>query len=234
MVIYPRDIISRSLFAREMIGLIRGRAYVRIGFSLFFPLLVMSGMVGMISGLEGIPVTFNLTFFAVMVSFFAMSIYAHLSNIDFLEFDQTIPIDTPKLIKVKVRIYLLVSLPMAISFLVIMSIIMGDLEGLLYGLPLVLVAVPYMGYVTAYLTGLWTNSLLFDPSVFLKYMIFTVLPLMFSTILSLLMVEMFLESIIGIAVILVMGIAAIKIISGSIDRRWNNMVLSSTGVGFRD
>ncbi len=233
-IIYPRDTISRSLFAREMIGLIRGRAYVRIGFSLFFPLLVMTGMVGLISGMEGIPVTFNLTFFAVMVSFFAMSTYAHLSNIDFLEFDQTIPIDTPKLIKVKVRVYLLLSLPMAIAFLVIMSIIMGDMEGLLYGLPLVLVAVPYMGYVTAYLTGLWTNSLLFDPSVFLKYIIFTVLPLMFSTILSLMMVEMFLESIIGIAVILAMGIAAIKIISGSIDRRWKNMVLSSTGIGFRD
>jgi hypothetical protein len=231
---YPKDEVSRSLFTRELLGLIRGKAYIRIAFSLLFPLIVMSGMIGLLSGLEDVPVSFNLTFFAVMVSFFTISIYTHLTNIDFLEFDQTVPIDTPVLIKVKLRIYLVFSLPISILFLLAMSIVTGDLEGLFFGIPLVLVAVPYMGFVTAYLTGLWTNSLIFDSSVFMKYMLFTVLPLMFSTLLSFLMVEMVLVSLIGIGTIIILGSIAIIILSDALDRKWKDTVLSSSGVGFRE
>ncbi len=233
-VLYPRDVVSRSLFSRELLGLIRGKAYIRIGFSLLFPLIVMSGMIGILSGLESIPVSFNLTFFAVMVSFFTISIYTHLTNIDFLEFDQTIPIDTPQLIRVKLRVYLVISLPISLVFLVAMSIITGDLQGLLYGVPLILVAVPYMGFVTAYLTGLWTNSLIFDSSVFLRYMVFTVLPLMFSTMLSFLMVDLPIVSLFGITSMIILGVVAIIILSNALDKRWKETVLSSSGVGFRD
>jgi hypothetical protein len=233
-VIFPRDSISRSLFIREVLGIIRGKAYIRIGFSLLFPLLVMSGMIGLISGLEGLPVSFNLTFFAVMVSFFTISIYTHLSNIDFLEFDQTLPVKAPDLIRVKLRVYLVLSIPIALLFLISMSIAIGDIYGLIFGIPLILVAVPYMGYVTAYLTGLWTNSLIFDSSVFMRYMVFTVLPLMFSTMLSFLMVDMFLPSIFGISIMIILGIVAIWIISNGLEKRWKNVVLSSAGTGFRD
>jgi hypothetical protein len=233
-VLYPRDKISRSLFTRELLGMIRGKAYIRIGFSLIFPLIVMSGMIGLLSGMEDVPVSFNLTFFAVMVSFFTISIYTHLSNIDFLEFDQSVPINTPQLIRVKLRIYLVLSLPISLLFLITMALVTGDLLGLIFGIPLVLIAVPYMGYVTAYLTGLWTNSLIFDSSVFLRYMIFTVLPLMFSTMMSFMMVEMLIPSLVGIAVIIILGAISIIIISNGLDRKWKDTVLSSSGVGFRD
>lgn len=232
--IYPKDVVSRSLFSREILGMIRGKAYIRIGFSLLFPLIIMSGMIGLLAGLENVPVSFNLTFFAVMVSFFTISIYTHLTNIDFLEFDQTVPVNTSQLIKVKLRIYILFSLPISLLFLVAMSIITNDLEGLFFGIPLVLVAVPYMGFVTAYLTGLWTNSLIFDSSVFMRYMLFTVLPLMFSTILSFLMVDMFLPSVIGIVIIIILGAVAIIIISNALEKKWRETVLSSAGVGFRE
>ncbi|RLF60848.1 MAG: hypothetical protein DRN37_02020 [Thermoplasmata archaeon] len=233
-ILYPSDHVSRALLAREMLSLVRGKAYLRISFSLLFPLLVISGMIGLISGMEEVPVRFNVTFFAVMISFFTISIYTHLTNMDFLDFDQTLPVDTPRLIRVKVRLYLMLSLPIAFMFLITMSIATGDMKGLLFGLPLVLVAVPYMGFVTAYLTGLWTNSLLFDSSVFMKYMIFTVLPLMFSTILSFLMTEVLLPSIIGIAAIILMGVAAVFIISRGLDSRWKDVPLSSSGSGFRN
>lgn len=233
-VLYPRDTISRSLFAREIIGIIRGKAYIRIGFSIIFPLLVMSGMIGLISGLEGLPVRFNLTFFAVMVSFFTISIYTHLSNIDFLDFDQTIPVKTPDLIRVKLKVYLVLSIPISLLFLISMSLAIGDIYGLIFGIPLILVAVPYMGYVTAYLTGLWTNSLIFDSSVFMRYMVFTVLPLMFSTMLSFLMVDLFLPSVIGISVMILMGAAAIIIISRGLEKRWKDTIMSSAGTGFRE
>lgn len=231
-ILYPRDLTSRVLLARELLGLVRGKAYIRIGFSLFFPLLVISGMIGIISGLEGVPVKFNLTFFAIMISFFTISIYSHLTNIDYLDFDQTLPVGTPALIKVKIRMFLILSLPVSLVFLLIMSLVMNDLAGLMFGIPLVLVTVPYMGYVTAYLTGLWTNSLLFDSTVFMRYMLFTVPPLMMASILSFLMAEMFWPSAIGISGVIIAGIIFVLLFRRGLNKKWKDVILSSSGEGY--
>jgi small-conductance mechanosensitive channel len=112
-----------------------------------------------------------------------------------------------------------------------MGAVTGEWKELLFSIPLLLVAVPYMAYVTAYLTGLWTNTLLLDSSVFVRYMVFTVLPLMFSMMLSLLMTSAFIPSVIGLAVIMIIGAAATTIISRKIRTRWHDAVLDSAGGG---
>jgi hypothetical protein len=225
------DPITNSLFSREIMNLFRGKAYIRIVFSLFFPLLVMLGLVGMISGFDQGSLDFNMPFFAVMVSFFTMSIYTNLVNTDFLEFDQTLPIRTSDLIQIKVKVYLVLAIPLATVFLVIVALATGDLIGLVYALPLMIVMVPYMGYVTAYLTGLWTNSMLFDASVFLKYLVLTVLPLMMATLLSFLMESIFIVSIIGLGSIVIAGIVSTLFLSGSLEKKWSDAVLQSAGSG---
>ena len=91
--------------------------------------------------------------------------------------------------------------------------------------------VPYMGYVTAYLTGLWTNSMLFDASVFLKYMVLTVLPLMMATLLSFLMESILVVSMIGLGLITIAGLVSTMFISRSLDKKWSDAVLQSAGSG---
>jgi hypothetical protein len=228
---FDRDPIKSSLLAREIMNLMRGKAYIRIGFSLFFPLLVMLGLVGIISGFDQGSLDFNMPFFAVMVSFFTMSIYTNLVNMDFLDFDQTIPIRTSDLIRVKLKLYLLIAIPLSIVFLILVSLATGDLIGLIFALPPVMVMVPYMGYVTAYLTGLWTNSMLFDASVFLRYLILTVLPLMMATLLSFLMESILVISIIGLGLITIAGSVSTLFLSRSLEKKWSDAVLQSAGNG---
>lgn len=225
------DPIKNSLLTREVMNLLRGKAYVRIVFSLFFPLLVMLGLVGIISGVGRGSLDFNMPFFAVMVSFFTMSIYTNLVNMDFLEFDQTLPIRTSDLIRVKLLLYIVMALPLSVIFLLLVSLGTGDLTGLLFAMPLVLVMVPYMGHVTAYLTGLWTNSMLFDASVFLKYLILTVLPLMMATLLSFLMESIMVISIIGLGLITIAGLASTLFLSRSLEKKWSDAILQSAGSG---
>ncbi|MEA3559972.1 MAG: hypothetical protein U9R75_12030 [Candidatus Thermoplasmatota archaeon] len=226
---FSKDRRNSALMAREFMNLIRGKVYIRMAFSMFFPMLVMTILVGIVGGMEGSPLSLNMPFLAVMVSFFTMSIYTHITNMDHLDHDQTLPIRTSDLIRVKIRVYLMISMPLSVFFMLIAGSIMKDPVGLLLSLPLVLVMVPYMGYVTAYLTGLWTNSMLFDSSVFIKYIALAVGPLMFATILSMMMEEMDLISFIGMAMIMIGSIISTIILSRSLEKKWKGAVLSSTG-----
>jgi hypothetical protein len=226
-----RDQVGSSLISREIMNLLRSKAYIRISFSLLFPLLVMGGLIGMIGGLDQNIIDFNMPFFAVMVSFFTMSIYTNLVNMDFLEYDQTIPVRTPDLIRVKIKLFMIIAVPVSLLFLLVAGILKQDPLGLLFSIPLVLIMVPYMGYVTAYLTGLWTNSMLFDSSVFLRYITLTVMPLMMATLLSFLMERIFLISVIGIGIISMAGIISTMFLSRSLDSRWSDTVLESAGSG---
>ncbi len=226
-----KDRIMASLMARETMNLLRGKAYVRLLFSLVFPLLIIGGLVGIIKGVDINTIDFNMPFFAVMVSFFTMSIYTNLVNTDFLEFDQTIPVRTSDIIRVKLMMHMIIAVPISVFFLVVIAVATGDIRGLLFAIPLALVMVPYMGYVTAYLTGLWTNSMLFDASVFLRYMTLTVLPLMMATLLSFLMDTIFVISIIGLGLITISGIISTIFLSRSLDKKWSDAILQSAGSG---
>lgn len=228
-----KDPIYSALAARELINLLRGRAYVRISFSLFFPLMVMGGLVVFLQAFDPTSIDFNMPFFAVMISFFTMSVYTHLTNMDYLDYDQTIPVKTGDIVRVKVWVYLTISIPIAVLLIMLIALVRGDPRGLLFSLPLVLVMVPYMGYVTAYLTGLWTNSMLFDASVFLRYMALTVGPLLFATLLSFLMDRMLWISVSGLILIMVGGAASTLILARSLDEKWKETTLTSAG-GLRE
>jgi len=219
--------LKRGLFSREVINLIRGRVYIRIIFSLVIPMVVILAMAGIIGGIEGAPIQFNMVFFSIMVSFFTVSIYSNLVNMDYLDFDQTLPITTPTMIRMKLLGHVLISTPISLVVVLAIAALLGEWNGILIGLPVMLVSIPYMGFVTAYLTGLWTNSMLFDSTVFMKYLLFTVIPLMSATVLSYLMDTMFWVSFVGLGIVILVELGAIKLLSIGIDRRWNDSNLSS-------
>ncbi|MGA1873619.1 MAG: hypothetical protein ACMUHY_08090 [Thermoplasmatota archaeon] len=227
--LFMKDPVMGTLLARELINLRRGKAYLRIVFSLFFPLLVMGGLVGLIDGLDSNTIDFNMPFFAVMVSFFTMSVYTNIVNMDFLEFDQTLPVRTGDMIKVKLRLFHIIAVPSAIIFLSLVALFRRDLEGLMFSLPITIVMVGYMGGVTAYLTGLWTNSMLFDATVFLRYLTLTVLPLMIATLLSFLMDTIFLASLVGLSILTVCGLVSTIFLHKALDEKWSDAVLQSAG-----
>lgn len=218
-----------SVMGREVLNLARGRAYIGIAFSLFVPILVLAAFSGILSSVGGIPQGFNAVFFSVMVSIFTVSIYNGLVNLDSLDFDQTLPLDVPAIVRAKVRLHLVLALPTWAVITVIIGAFSGDGIGLAVGMPVGLVTVVYMGYATAYLTGLWTNSMLFDASVFLRYVAFSALPMLYATILSFTMDEWPLPSMGALAVYIALAILSTAIMDRGIDRRWKDRVLASAG-----
>jgi len=217
----------RSLIVRDLLGMIRGGAYVRIGFSLVMPVIIMGALAGIISSIEDAPVKFNMVFFSVMISFFTVSVYTNLTNLDYLDCDQNLPISTSGMIRMKVLLHVLISLPFSIVILVVIAAATGDWSSLGLGIPFMFIAVPYMGFVTAYLTGLWTNSLLFNSAVFLKYLVFTVLPLVMATFLSYLLDSHFWYALAGLGAVMLVGIVAMKLLNRWISDRWDGVPLFS-------
>ena len=215
------------LISRDLINLIRGRAYVRLLFSLMMPVLVLTALAGVAGGVSDVPVQFNMVFFSVMISFLTVSVYTNLTNMDHLDSDQSLPVRATDLIRLKVLEHVLISLPLGILISVTVAAALNQWSTLLFGIPLMLVAVPYMGMVTAYLTGLWTNSLLFNSSVFLKYMVFTVLPLMSATMLSYMLESFYWPSLIGLGIIILTGSISMLFINKGIDKKWDGAPLFS-------
>jgi hypothetical protein len=217
------------VLGREMLNLVRGKAYLGIGFSLFVPLIILTAFTGIVSNVGNVPFGFNGIFFSVMVSIFTVSIYNGLVSLDSLDFDQTIPLDVPTLVRAKIRLHLLFALPIWAVITIIICIVMGDWMGIAVGLPVGLVTVVYMGYATAYLTGLWTNSMLFDASIFLRYVTFTILPVLYATILSYTIQKVPIPSIGALVIYVILVIFAIAMIDRGIDERWKDRVLTSAG-----
>ena len=71
------------------------------------------------------------------------------------------------------------------------------------------------------------SSMLFDSTVFMKYLLFTVLPLMSATVLSYLMETMFWVSLMGLAVVVSLELGAIMLLSRGIENKWSDANLSS-------
>lgn len=218
---------KRSLLVRDLLNIIRGGAYIRIGFSLLMPVIIMGALAGIISGIDDAPVEFNMVFFSVMISFFTVSVYTNLTNLDYLDCDQNLPISTAGLIRMKVILHVLISIPFSLAILIVIAFLTNDWSSLSLGIPFMFIAIPYMGFVTAYLTGLWTNSLLFNSGVFLKYILFTVLPLVMATFLSYLMDSHFWIALAGLGAVMLTGIVAMKIINRWISEKWGNVPLFS-------
>jgi hypothetical protein len=217
------------VLGREIINLARGRAYIGILFSLIVPLVILTAFTGIISRVGSVPFGFNGIFFSVMVSIFTVSIYNGLVSLDNLDFDQTLPLDAPMVIRAKVRLHLMIALPVWAIITVLISIFMGDALGIAIGLPVGLVTVVYMGYATAYLTGLWTNSMLFDASIFLRYIVFTLLPVLYATILSYTIQKVPLPTVGALMIYVALVILAIALINRGIDKRWRDRTLASAG-----
>jgi hypothetical protein len=191
--------------------------------------LVLAAFTGVLYSVGSVPLPFDAVFFSVMVSIFTVSIYNGLVSLDNLDFDQTLPLDVPSIVRAKVRLHLMLALPTWAVMTVAVGAFTGDLVGFAVSLPIGLVTVVYMGYATAYLTGLWTNSMLFDASVFLRYIAFSALPMMYATLLSFMLDRIPLPSAGAMAAYIAMALVAISMMDRGIENRWKDRVLSSAG-----
>lgn len=169
-----------------------------------------------------IPVGFNTVFYAAMVGFVAVLMYSWLNNIDLAEYYSLLPVTVPQLIKVRMLVFLLLTSGVSAFFVVAIALLNGETQLLWLALIVMAVTSVYIVAMTAYLTGLKTNSFLFDTSVLARFSVMSFLPDVCLTILSFSLTANWAIAVVGIALVLGVLTIATLILYRGIPAKWGS------------
>jgi hypothetical protein len=212
--------VNRPLMAKELLDLRRSGIVAKMFFAFVLPLLFLSFTTWYVNYGLSIPVGFNAVFYAAMVGFIGVMMYNWLNNVDLAEYYSLVPVTVPQLIRVRILVFLLLTLGISAFFVVAISILNGETNLLWLALVVMFVTSLYMVVMTAYLTGLKTNSFLFDTSVLVKFSILSFFPDLCLTILSFSLLADWAIALAGILLVLAsMGIITRMLYRG-IEGKW--------------
>jgi hypothetical protein len=158
-------------------------------------------------------------FFAAMMGLFSVTIFSWL-NINDSEFYQVLPVTVPNLIKVRLRMFVFLTFAISISFLVILSLFNSEIHLLWLALVVAFVTTIYVVVTTAYLTGLRTNTYLFDATILGRFSALIIPPLITIIIASLALTDNFLISVLVIGIVCMVLVIGILVLYRRIEKRW--------------
>ena len=208
------------LLAKEVVDLKRSGLTTRVVFTYVIPLLFLSFTAWFVRYGLAIPVGFNTVFYGAMVGFFGVTFYGWLNNIDHTDYLATLPLSVPVAIKTKLLAFVILTTWLSAIFLIAIALVNNDLRLLWLALPVMVVVSIYMVVMTAYLTGLRTNSFFFDPGVLVKFSILSMFPDLGLTILSFTIDRDVVFALAGIGLVLgALGISALFFYRG-LDKKW--------------
>jgi hypothetical protein len=208
------------LLSKELVDLQRSGTYAKMFFSFVTPLLFLSFTAWFVRyGLQ-VPVGFNTVFYAGMVGFFGVILYNWLNNVDATDYLASLPVSVPQVIRTKLMAFLLLTTWLGVGFVGLIAWLNADTRLLWLAIPIVLVTSVYIVVVTAYLTGLRTNSFLFDPGVLARFSVMSMLPDFGLTILSFTIDRDPTFAVLGIALVLGILAATTYMLLKGIDAKW--------------
>ena len=203
------------LFAKELTDIIRGDVLRKIILSYFVPIIIISFATEILE--FSLNVTgFNTLFFAIMLGFMSTVMYSWLNNLDVVDYYNALPIKVTDVIKVHMISFLLISVSVSTFALLFVAYIHNELH--LYFLSLLVMVVNsiYVLMITAYLTGLRTNSMLFNTRVISRFMVYSIVPNYILVVFA--MTNSFLYILIFVAVLLVISFLTYKVCM----KRWES------------
>jgi hypothetical protein len=215
--------VNRTLISKEFVDLRRSGTIAKMFFSFVLPMLFLSFTVWFVNYGLAIPVGFNSVFYAAMTGFVGVLMYNWLNNIDLSEYYSLLPVSVPQLIKIRILVFLFLTLGISAFFVVAISILNGETELLWLALIVMLITSLYMVVMTAYLTGLKTNTFLFDTSVLARFSAMSFLPDLCLTILSFSLMSNWLVALLGISLVLCSLAITTTILYRGIDRKWSKV-----------
>ncbi len=211
----------RILLAKEFVDLKRSGTVAKMFFSFVTPLIFLSFTAWFVRNGLRAPVGFNSVFYGGMVGFFGVLLYNWLNNVDAMDYYATLPVNVPTVIRTKLLAFLVLTTGISTAFVVGVSALNNDLRLLWLALPVMFVTSVYMVVMTAYLTGLRTNSFLFDPAVLAQFSVLAMLPDLGLTILSFTVDRQPVYTVAGIALVLVVLAAATVVLYRGIEGKWS-------------
>ena len=213
--------LNLTLISKELVDLRRSGTVTKMFFSLVLPLLFLAFAAWFINKGLAIPVGFNTVFYAAMVGFVGILMYNWLNNIDLSEYYSLMPVTVPQLIRARVTVFLMLTLGISAFFVIAISVINEDLELLWLALIVMFITSLYMVALTAYLTGLKTNTFLFDTSVLAKFSVMSFLPDVCLTILSFSLLSDWTAAFTGIVIVLFSMLFTTLILYRGIEKKWH-------------
>jgi hypothetical protein len=215
--------MKRTLISKEFVDLKRSGTIAKMFFSFVLPMLFLSFTVWFVNYGLAIPVGFNSVFYAAMTGFIGVMMYSWLNNIDLSEYYSLLPVSVPQLIKIRILVFLFLTLGISASFVVAISVLNGETELLWLALVVMFITSLYMVVMTAYLTGLKTNTFLFDTSVLMRFSAMSFLPDLCLTILSFSLLSNWLVALLGISLVLCSLAITTLILYRGIDKKWSKV-----------
>ena len=210
----------RIHLAKEFVDLKRSGTIAKMFFSFVTPLILLSFTAWLVRYGFRVPVGFNSVFYGAMVGFFGVLLYNWLNSVDAMDHYETLPLGVPKVIRSKLAAFLVLSTGISSVFVVGVSVLNGDVRLLWLAFPVMLVTSVYMVVMTAYLTGLRTNSFLFDPAILAQFSVMAMLPDLGLTILSFTVDRDPVFTIAGISLVLAVLAIATLVLYRGIDGKW--------------
>jgi len=218
--------LTRTLFSKELVDLRRSGTVAKMSFSFVLPLLFLSFTTWFVNYGLAIPIGFNTVFYASMVGFIGVMMYSWLNNIDLAEYYSLIPVTVPQLIKVRVSVFLVLTLGISAFFVAGISVLNDEVRYLWLALLVMFVTSLYMVLVLAYLTGLRTNTFLFDTSILAKFSIMSFLPDVCLVILSFTLTTSWTFALLGLALVLSSMSVTSLIMYRGIESKWGRASFS--------
>lgn len=174
-----------TFMAKDWIDLIRSKTLMPVIGAYIGPLAFLAVLFWFLGSVLSLPIHFNLIFYAAMIGFFGVSIYGWLNLLDTTGFYEVLPVKVTEIIRTKLLLFTILAFAMSTVFLIVLGIMQSELEQLWIAFIVAYSTTAYTVTSTAYLTGLRTNSYLFDPKILGKFSAVVIPPLIVLTILSL-------------------------------------------------
>lgn len=174
----------QGLLAKEYTDMARSGSLSKMLLAYIAPLVFLSFTTWYVNNGLAIPVGFNTVFYAAMVGFFGVMLYSWLTNLDSMDYYETLPVSVPKVIKAKLASFVLLTSVISTAFVIGIAVANQETALLWLALPVLYITTAYMVIATAYLSGLSPNSMLFNPSVMTRFTVISLLPDLCITILS--------------------------------------------------
>jgi hypothetical protein len=103
--------------------------------------------------------------------------YSWITNVEHNESLNSIPVSVDKVIEAKVSLYLLITASVSSGYVILIGLTRNEIYLIPLGLLIAGINALYTVAVTAYLTGLWTNTMFFDARILAKFSAAVVPPL---------------------------------------------------------
>ena len=179
----------------------------------------------------GIPISFNVVFFSALVGFMGVMTYSSLTSIENNEYMNMMPIGVDSLIKAKLVIYFILTSGVTAGYVILIGLLKGEIYLVPQSLVVAACTSIYVVAVTAYLTGLWTNTLFFGAKTILKFASMVIPPLTFIEIGTMILPFKTGLATWMIASASILGLVASGLLFTRLKKRWSNASFSYVSSG---